>query len=61
MLDNKPFGAAIDRIALHPALRPVDRRLIYIDPHPHEVPPADLDDAGNATAAAARTPAFWRR
>ncbi|MEN2979305.1 patatin-like protein [Tistrella bauzanensis] len=59
VLDNKPFGAAIDRIALHPALRPVDRRLIYIDPHPHEVPPADLGDADNAAAAAAaRTPGF---
>lgn len=38
VLDNKPFGAAIERIPLHPATRPVDRRLIYVDPHPRDHP-----------------------
>ncbi|MBC2665523.1 patatin-like protein [Novosphingobium flavum] len=34
ILNNKPLRAAIDAIRLHTAYREVDRRLVYIDPHP---------------------------
>lgn len=34
ILNNKPLGAAIDAIRMHTAYREVDRRLVYIDPHP---------------------------
>lgn len=34
ILNNKPLLAAIHAIHLHTAYREVDRRLIYIDPHP---------------------------
>ena len=36
ILNNKPIGAALDAIRTHGAFREVDRRLVYIDPHPHE-------------------------
>ena len=34
VLNNKPFAQAIDAIRGRPAYRHVDRRLLYIDPHP---------------------------
>ena len=34
VLNNKPFAAAIKAIGGRPAYREVDRRLVYIDPHP---------------------------
>lgn len=34
VLVNKPFGQAIRAIAGRPAFREVDRRVVYIDPHP---------------------------
>jgi patatin-related protein len=34
VLNNKPFAKAIDAIRGRPAYRHVDRRLLYIDPHP---------------------------
>ena len=34
VLNNKPFAQAIAAIAGRPAYRHVDRRLLYIDPHP---------------------------
>lgn len=34
VLINKPFGEAIRAIVGRPAAREVDRRLVYIDPHP---------------------------
>ncbi|MEQ8508132.1 MAG: patatin-like protein [Rhodospirillaceae bacterium] len=34
VLVNKPFAQAINAIAGRPAYRQVDRRLLYIDPHP---------------------------
>jgi len=42
VLNNKPFAEAIQSIKGRPAYRQVDRRLVYIDPHPTEPsPPAD--------------------
>ncbi len=35
VLVNKPFGAAIEALRGRPAQREVDRRFIYIDPHPN--------------------------
>ena len=34
VLDNKPIMACVEAIYTHGALREVDRRLVYIDPHP---------------------------
>ncbi len=34
VLDNKPIMACVEAIHTHGALREVDRRLVYIDPHP---------------------------
>ena len=34
VLDNKPFHLAIEAVRSHTAFREVDRRLVYIDPHP---------------------------
>ncbi len=34
ILNNKPLRAAIEAIRVHTAYREVDRRLVYIDPHP---------------------------
>lgn len=34
VLDNAPFGAAIEAIRARPAYREVDRRFVYIDPKP---------------------------
>ncbi|MCJ2181019.1 patatin-like protein [Novosphingobium album (ex Hu et al. 2023)] len=34
ILNNKPLQAAIDALRQHTAYREVDRRLVYIDPHP---------------------------
>lgn len=50
VLNNKPFAAAIQAIQGRPAFRKVDRRMVYIDPHPDELmpPPSGL------------TPNLWR-
>jgi patatin-related protein len=41
VLNNKPFNEAIQSVRGRPAYRQVDRRLIYVDPHPMQ-PPAAL-------------------
>lgn len=38
VLDNKPIMACVEAIHTHGALREVDRRLVYIDPHPKGAP-----------------------
>lgn len=37
VLNNKPFEGAIQALQGRPAQREVDRRFVYIDPHPHRV------------------------
>ncbi len=49
VLNNKPFAKAIEAIRGRPAYRHVDRRLLYIDPHPKS--------ARNGSAA--RAPGFF--
>ena len=39
VLNNKPFAPAIEAIGRQPALREVDRRLVYINPNPAGRPP----------------------
>lgn len=39
VLNNKPFAETIEAIKGRPAYRQVDRRLVYIDPHPLPPPP----------------------
>ncbi|MFN3233257.1 MAG: patatin-like protein [Alphaproteobacteria bacterium] len=39
VLNNNPFGPAIEAIGRQPALRDVDRRLVYINPNPASRPP----------------------
>ncbi|MFQ5534177.1 MAG: patatin-like protein [Sphingomonadales bacterium] len=39
VLNNKPFSEAIEAIKGRPAFRQVDRRLVYVDPHPIKPPP----------------------
>ncbi len=39
VLNNKPFDDAVQSISSRPAYREVDRRLVYIDPHPREAGP----------------------
>jgi patatin-related protein len=39
VLNNKPFAQAIKSIQGRAAYREVDRRIIYIDPHPQDQPP----------------------
>ncbi len=41
ILDNKPIMACVEAIRTHGAFREVDRRLVYIDPHPQttKLPP----------------------
>jgi patatin-related protein len=34
VLDNKPFHIAVEAVRSHAAFREVDRRVVYIDPHP---------------------------
>ena len=49
VLVNKPFEGAIDALQGRPAQREVDRRFVYIDPHPHRVghvTPQDREPAG---------------
>lgn len=45
VLDNKPFGAALDAIKLRPAATEVDRRLLSIEPDP-DTGGGDAADAG---------------
>lgn len=37
VLNNKPFGQVIHSIQGRPAFREVERRIVYIDPHPDEL------------------------
>jgi len=37
ILNNKPLQAAIEALRKHTAYREVDRRLVYIDPHPEQL------------------------
>jgi patatin-related protein len=39
VLNNKPFAEALEAIRTRPAYRPVDRRLVYIDPDPVQPAP----------------------
>jgi patatin-related protein len=39
VLNNKPFHLAIEAIRSHTAFREVDRRVVYIDPHPKKLRP----------------------
>jgi patatin-related protein len=41
VLDNKPFRLAIEAIRSHTAFREVDRRVVYIDPHPKKPRPTE--------------------
>src|SRR5215213_416674 len=47
VLNNRPFQEAISAIQGRPAYRQVDRRLVYIEPHP--APPAVLTAARRVT------------
>jgi patatin-related protein len=49
VLDNKPFHLAIEAIRSHTAFREVDRRVVYIDPHPKR----------RSTAAPGHVPGFF--
>lgn len=40
VLDNKPFHLAIEAVRSHTAFREIDRRVVYIDPHPKKQAPA---------------------
>jgi patatin-related protein len=40
VLDNKPFHLAIESVRSHTAFREVDRRVVYIDPHPKKLTPS---------------------
>jgi patatin-related protein len=44
VLVNKPFEAAIGALPGRPAQREVDRRFVYIDPHPHRASRANAAD-----------------
>ncbi len=63
VLNNRPFQQAISAIHGRPAYREVDRRLVYIDPHP--APPVDAAALRRARASsrrcAARSPIFRAR
>lgn len=50
VLNNKPFAKAIESIRGRPAYRHVDRRLLYIDPHPK---------SGGESRAFTRAPGFF--
>ncbi len=51
VLDNKPFGYAIDAIRQRPADLEVDRRLLYLEPAPGGAKPAAAHPAPNTVAA----------
>ncbi len=59
-LDNKPFSYITDGLLLRRAERPVDRKLIYIDPTPeHPIPKDEKPDAvENALAALTNIPRY---
>ena len=65
VLVNAPFGAALAALHGRPAQREVDRRFVYIDPHPHQVqrPEAVRQHAAqfNWDDAAAAYLALYRR
>ncbi len=56
VLVNAPFAEAMGAIGGKPAMREVDRRLIYIDPRPH-LPTSGPDLPANS--ASARLPGFF--
>jgi patatin-related protein len=52
VLDNKPFGPAIDAIRAHPAGVEVDRRLLYLEPDPaDDLKPSNQSAPGTLAAA----------
>jgi len=52
VLDNKPFGPAVDAIRERPADVEVDRRLLYLEPDPGEERTASRQSAPGTAAAA---------
>ena len=52
VLDNKPFGPAVDAIRERPADVEVDRRLLYLEPDPGEGRTASRQSAPGTAAAA---------
>ncbi|MDA5192400.1 patatin-like protein [Govanella unica] len=52
ILNNKPFAAAVKSIHGRPAFREVDRRIVYVDPHPDELIATSPSDEG--------VPNLWR-
>jgi patatin-related protein len=48
VLVNKPFEGAIAALKGRPAQREVDRRFVYIDPHPNRAEPSTRNDEGVA-------------
>lgn len=50
VLNNKPFAHAIRSITGRPAFREVDRRIVYVDPHPEEL----------MVQSRGQTPNLWR-
>ena len=61
VLDNKPFGPAIEAIRQRPADVEVDRRLLYLEPDPGEAmkarPAEPAGDAGGGDRRVDRAPA----
>ncbi len=53
ILDNKPVMATVETIRTHSAFREVDRRLVFIDPHPGK------SGLGDITATSAAVPGFF--
>ena len=47
VLNNKPFAETIEAVKGRPAYRQVDRRLVYIDPHPLPPPPPPTGQVPN--------------
>lgn len=52
VLDNKPFGPAVQAIRERPAELEVDRRLVYLEPDPGEIHTAAKQSAPGTIAAA---------
>ena len=58
VLNNRPFGPAIEALRHRPAHREVDRRFVYIDPKPGSHG-ADLDASRGADTSNSRAPGFF--
>ena len=61
-LDNKPFGYAIDALALRADLLPSERKLVYVEPTPERLHPGGpgsrVDVLENVTAALFTLPTY---